>query len=81
MGSIRYMRSIQEYSLKIHGIRETLCEVSLKGTVTVVVVTGEVEFAVGLRHVMYVPNLGCNFFPPKDEFDGETWGLLAVQRA
>ena len=74
--SLRYMRNVQKCSLKINGIGEKVCEASLKGTVPVVFVTGEDEFAVDLHDVMYVPNLGYNLFATKVEFDGETWDRI-----
>ena len=53
-----------------------VCDISLKGNVTVVFVTDEDEQVTELKGVLFSPNLGHNLFSPNAEFDGETWDHL-----
>ncbi|CAM9974287.1 unnamed protein product, partial [Sphacelaria rigidula] len=74
--SLRCMRDLTPVDFSVAGIGGVTCNVSLKGNLTVVFVTDEVEYVADLQGVLYAPDLGYNLFSPSSEFNGEGWDRL-----
>ena len=74
--SLRCMRDLTPVDFSITGVGGVTCDVSLKGTLTVVFVSEENEYVAELKNVLYAPSCGYNLFSPSAEFDGNNWDRL-----
>ena len=79
--SLRFMRNLESIVFcNVTSFGGMKCNGTPFGTLTLVFVTGDDEFVVNRKGVLYSLNLWYNIFAPNVEFDGVTWDRIGGLR-
>ena len=70
------MRNLTPVGSNVTGIGGMVCDVSLKGNLTVVFETDSDEYVAELKGVLFSLNQGCDLISPNEKFDGDNWDRL-----